>query len=267
MYDETYFCAYRDALWNYVKGPAWYANTITEINFDISVAMGVESSIILNLWMYIIHVLNNAVRDCDSGESVFESLDVALSLWVGFDQEEGTSKGHLLYSITESIEEQFVTNAGQKEARANTKLISLFNEARSLLNADGTCSENDAASLRKNVHSIQSTMMIPLIQSLIHYLLEGDVSYTSLYAYSIVPMIYAHNLDAYRILEILFFGGDISDIQKATQALESSYNALGITCADIGSHLSSVSTCSDDFVSIAGFTPPNKARKVSSKSS
>ena len=246
---------------------SFYGDLIASDAFEMSRDLGIESAVVINLWMFIVHTLYSVLDSCELGRNAEEFLDVAFSLWVGSEQAEGNNDGFLLYSIAERAEAQFTGDAidpGQSEAKANTKLINLFNEARQLVHADDYCSSEKFGNLQVIVSSMHSTMTIPLIQQLIYHLHQEEHTFIELYAFSIMPLIAGCNPASYNLLKHLLVDQrfKIDDLDAVMRALENSYNCLGITCDDVGIFMNTENTCNDKITSMAGFVPSADSREV-----
>ena len=275
MLDDPVFNIYLHALENESLVPdplESYADGITSRAFNTSKELGIESAIVLNLWMYIVHLLQNVFKSCEMNNSAdIDLLDQALYMWIGEDQREGSRSGYLMYSIAEYAESELlgdVIDPTQAEVYTNSMLIDLFNDARSLISTDNYCSNDDQSRLHQILSSIQSKMTIPLIQKLIYHMHNDNKSYIKLYAYSIVPLIESCNPGSFSDLKKILLDKDFDlvDLELSLIILESAFNCLGITCDEVGVFHgieNKESTCNDRNIMMVGFSPSTDSREVS----
>ena len=140
----------------------------------------------MNVWMEITHDLYNSIRYCKNETAkASESIDRAVSLWLGEDQTDGSfSTGYLLYHVTQ----QAAQRLGQIEAEAkvNTHLLKLFTDAKNL---SSKCASNleTFKEFRSTIADILVKMTIPLLQNLLYYIDLSDENKIELYALAVIP--------------------------------------------------------------------------------
>ncbi|KAG7374724.1 low iron-inducible periplasmic protein [Nitzschia inconspicua] len=179
MFDEPEFNVFMYAL----QGNRLYADDLVEEaleNLSGNSDTAVEASLVLNLWMEIIHSLHKTLNACKQkrlrNDEGVHSMDVAVAYWIGDGQRAGDStNGHLLYALAESYGEKFGVDEGG-QSRTNTNILRLFNEAKNEVSLPNACSDSKTtyAKLRRIVNRIIPQMAIPLIQGLILNLRSND---------------------------------------------------------------------------------------------
>ena len=129
-----------------------YADTfISNLLYSPSSApVAPDAMVAVTIWMQVIHSLHSAHAACNRPSFVEEEstgdggpsqdddsglyIDEAAAYWIGDDQAAtGSSKGHLLYALTESIGSQFEDIPEGAESEINTKIIDLFNQVSAAL--------------------------------------------------------------------------------------------------------------------------------------
>ena len=239
-----------------------------------------DAAVALNLWMVIVHKLYQAVRDCKSNmeDSNYDaggvlSLDEAVAFWIGESQMTGDPySGHLLYALAEDMGARFNQDeSGQSEV--NKKVLTLFNEAKDQITFSNACTvtSNTSEKLKHIVDSMVSVMVIPLMQSLIHFMFKNDRSRVQLYATAVVPLIAGCNSVTYSQLQNLLIENEFkaSTFDQVMYLLQDSYSCLGITCDDVGLYAGGeLPLCSDPEVlrPIFGYIPTTDVREVSPSS-
>jgi len=252
-----------------------YANTLVVDLFELnSTRTETEGAIIMNVWMAVAHELHSVMRGCRSNnqEEMNGALDRATALWIGADQIRGDNlEGHLLYNLAELAGELFGQDEG--ESKVNTGLMEEINSIQFNI-ASGTCAqEGGYVEMRDKVRKVTSYMTIPLVQTLIHHIVqiqnEGASDMVELYALTLLPRVAACDPDKYkRMLQWMVFNSLTIDNQlDAIETLQSVYSCLDITCADVGSYLNGkIPQCSDTpspAVAIAGYQPTTDVRRKS----
>jgi len=79
----------------------------------------------LNIRMFIIHKLYDTIYECRDGKDILDSLDEAISFYIGAGQDQGDmNAGYLLYSLAESMGYHFGQMNGQ--SIVNIQMLSFF---------------------------------------------------------------------------------------------------------------------------------------------
>lgn len=260
-------------------------NTVTSyFKEEFKSTFASEAAVVLNIWIYITHLLHDAATDCRSAESLAvtntarnmnlfnnargeRAIDEAASLWIGSEQEAGSSsKGWLMYQLTERMAEKFGTKKNS-QARVNTEILKLFRSAKSIFSLYGSCGQgsNTYRQVRVIADKIVVQMTIPLIQSLIYYMSIDDKERIKIYAKAALPRIVGCNMAMYQYLEDILINGAYESkmFSSILRSLQGSYTCLGITCDDIGSFDRETSSCvdADARAPLASYVPTTDVRE------
>eukprot|EP00565_Helicotheca_tamesis_P000614 CAMPEP_0185728082 /NCGR_PEP_ID=MMETSP1171-20130828/3562_1 /TAXON_ID=374046 /ORGANISM="Helicotheca tamensis, Strain CCMP826" /LENGTH=779 /DNA_ID=CAMNT_0028396751 /DNA_START=147 /DNA_END=2486 /DNA_ORIENTATION=- len=240
--------------------------------------LAAEAARALNVWMYAAHELWEGLYQCTmaSTEGVnmealgltdnakgAHSIDEFMAYWIGEGQKPGDSRGYALYALTQQAGELFGTLNPTGEAAANTNIKQIYeNEARASLSTKDACDpgSDTVESLWYVNHSMLSQMYVPLLQMLIHNMLQGDVARVKLYAISVIPQVAQCRPSTYRRLKDALIDKDYDTGKKndVLNDLQSVYGCLGISCKDIGAYQTDVlGACSDppDSFPMAEYSP------------
>mmetsp|Transcript_15084 Transcript_15084/g.22013 ORF Transcript_15084/g.22013 Transcript_15084/m.22013 type:complete len:790 (-) Transcript_15084:522-2891(-) len=247
--------------------------------------LAAEAARALNLWMYCAHELwqsldqcttasradiNNDVLGLTDNAKGAHSIDEFIAYWIGEGQTAGSStQGYALYALTQQAGQLFNTLNPTGEAKANTNIKLLYeNKARTALAASDTCTEeSDTVEQLWHINnSLLSQMYVPLLQMLIHNMVQGDVKRVRMYALAVVPQFAQCRPSVYRrlksaLLEKDYDGSKRNDILTDLQSL---YSCLGISCKDIGAYQTDVlGACGDPPVSfpMAEYIPSSPVRE------
>ena len=255
-----------------------YANTLVVDLFELnSTRTETEGAIVLNVWMAVAHELHSVLRGCRSNDQdeMNGALDRATALWIGADQVRGDNlEGHLLYNLAELAGELFGQDDGESEV--NTGIMTQINAIQFNI-ASGSCAqEGGYVEMRDMVHKVTSLMTVPLVQTLMHHIVqienEGASDMVELYALALLPRVAACEPSKYKtMLNWMVFNSLTVDNQlDAIEALQSVFSCFGVTCADVGSYLNGkLSQCSDSVDSqvgppaLASYQPTADVRKKS----
>ena len=280
MTDEPLFNFFKFSLQNdddtfLSHGVRFYANSIVDSTFTNlnaqTATIPVEAMLALNLWMQVAHILFETLEDCKNqrihNNEGIHSLDIAVAYWIGEGQVVGSADdGNLLYALSEQAGEAFQMGKGAAHSRTNTNILNLFNEANNEMSLPGACTGTSSTSytrLSNYVHKIVSLMTVPLIQKLIHSLRENDRERVKIYSYAVVPLTAGCNPEAFAYLnkQLLQMKYKNSDVDDVINRLRSVYPCLGLSCDDIGIHVTEAASpdlqCQDPPVltSLAGYVP------------
>jgi len=251
-----------------------YADTFIEKAFgemEEKDTLPAEAVVVLNIWMYTVHKLYNAVQQCkdseDSTNSII-SIDEAAAFYIGSLQKTGNpDSGYMLYNFAEDTGEHFGQD-GTGQVWANTKILKLLNKAKSELSYSKACSnKSDTASELLYIYDeILPQMTIPLMQNLVRYMYVDDKKRVALYALAVVPMIAGCDTGTFSYLKEALIENEYNrnSFEYILRALQNSYSCLKITCGDIGPYIQSlVPECSDQEIlePIAGYTPITDVRE------
>ena len=235
-----------------------YADTIVQDLFALSIPQ-IESSatLAMNVWMASVSGVFEAMMHCQDHDanSATASLDKAVALWVGANQEVGSNeKGHMLYNMAENAGELFDQDIG--ETIVNKRVMEGFVELQSAFQS-GNCDDKSSfdvryAALRSTVYGLTGDMTTPLVQKLIHHTMnidnEGGSNMVELFALAVLPRVATCDPRTYEYLLKLDVLNDLEpgDELKAIAAIQTVYSCLGLTCEDVGTYMGGeVPACSD----------------------
>jgi len=236
-----------------------------------------EAAVALNLWMYVVHEMWDAVQDClnaveadqtesylaltnNQGKGVY-AIDEAIAYYIGSDQQGGSGNGFSLYTLVQDAGDLFGKNS--PEAEVNAAIKEFYFEARTAMSFNDACTtrSNTVENLYSITIKMVQKMYIPLVQMLIHSLRAEDGVRTQMYAYAIIPQISQCKSDTFQSLKALLLDREEyfkADFEKIIGLLQESYPCLGITCADIGAYRTDeVAQCADPpgKLPLAGYSP------------
>ncbi len=254
-----------EAAGNFDNAPIeMYGDTLVNDLFELNINdIETEASLVTNVWMAAVHQLFQMLRECKASEQAngLAALDKAAALWIGEGQEEGSNEiGNLLYNLAENAGERFDQDNG--ETFVNTQIMELLVTMQTNLNAGVCSSEEGYRELRATVKQTIGLMTVPLVQNLIHHIMnlqnEGGSNFVELYALATMPRVAACDPAAYdeelhlEVLREL----QSSQAEAAIQAVQKVYSCLGITCSQVGSYLGgTVPECQNEtMVMVAGYT-------------
>ena len=241
-----------------------YANTIVNDLFVLNIQnIETEAALIMNVWMVIVYELFQVLDACsaqatDKGNI---ALDRAIALWIGADQPDGSNEhGYMLYNLAEIAGEFFGQDNG--ESQVNSEVVDILNTLQANL-AGSTCSNSGGVLvLREQVKRLVAVMTIPLVQLLVHHIMnvgnDGGSNFVELYALSVIPRVAACDPHAYQneLHDMVLRELTVNDQQPAIAAIQKAYSCFQITCKDVGSYKGGeVPQCQDPTsVTLAGYT-------------
>merc|ERR1719274_406020 len=219
-----------------------------------------KGSAYMNVWMYVIREMEDAIADCKSGcmkcnDDPVHAWDEAVAFYSGsLEKRDGSGSGKLLYALADKRCANFGTCTGGAtgNSKVNTAIIEQFTLGKNRL-LQGKCAE--IGPLKKRITEL---MTIPLVQGSLRYaykvgtLGEGDKARAEGAAFSaaILPRVTACNTDAAKLIS------DNMNIDTTTsmksgfaavkKAFESTYKCMGIKCEDVGGLLEAGTKYFDD---------------------
>jgi len=258
----------------------------------------------LNVFMYTIWEMQDAINDCIAGDlttntGAVHAWDEAVAFYTG--SAEGTERGgvngldsgtaHMMFTLAEKRCKNFGTCTADYDenpiagySEINNAIFMQFERMKAYLkpNSQSTTFNCDNAYIGKD--AIVRKMIVPMLQGVFRYLYETDsrvepggatdkeVGELWAFVTGIIPMIHEADPNVAADLYTYTWGQDRSNDNFASlkTKLESTYDALGITCEDVGALCDkSITTsctpyaagemsydtraCSDEFASIAGY--------------
>jgi len=207
-----------------------------------------KTSAYMNVWMYAIHEMEDAIADCQAGcincnDDPVHAWDEGWAFYAGsLEGTDGKSSGKLIHALAEKRCTNYATcTAGDGGADVNEGLLALFTKGKVALQ-QGKCSEVPALKKR-----IVEMMSVPLVQGSLRYaykvgeLQGGSKEFAEGAAFSaaILPRIDACDKAAAKTIadnmNMENFATKMKDGFEAVKAaFEKTYTCLGMSCADIG---------------------------------
>jgi hypothetical protein len=207
----------------------------------------------MNVWMYVIHEMEDAIGDCKAGcmncnDDPVHAWDEAVAFYTGtLEGVDGSGSGKLLYNLADYRCANFMTCVGaggtlttSGTSVVNTEIFKLFKQGLTKL-TNGECS---AVTPIKN--SIVSLMTVPLIQGSLRYaykvaLLNGgskEQAEGAVFSAAVLPLVHACSPTAastiFKNMKINAPTPMVDKFPAVKTAFESTYGCLGITCAHVG---------------------------------
>jgi hypothetical protein len=210
-----------------------------------------KGSSFMNIWMYVIRELEDALDDCQEGCTIENCNDDPVHAWdegVAFytgslEGSDGSEDGVLIYALADKRCENFKTCGDLADLETGTSHINIeifrqFRVGARKINA-GECS-----SARENKEAIEHLMAVPLIQGTLRYAYITDTEPYSekaeaegaTFAAAVLPLVHACNEEAAQtIYDNMKVGQNGSaNFGQVKQAFESTYGCLNVRCEDVG---------------------------------
>ena len=225
----------------------------------------------MNVWMYVIREFEDAIDDCetcvnglncnefsDSDSDLYNAVhawDEGVAFYAGSLEGPnvgGSSAGEMVYRLAEKRCANFGTcESGETGlSNVNKKLLADFTAGEALL-MKGLCH-----AVRPIVDTIIKQMTVPLVQGSLRYAYKVGESISgeakvgtdrsqknaaegAVFTAAVLPLVHECNVAAAKtISDEMKFGlydqGVFPDFAAVKAAFESTYDCLGITCADVG---------------------------------
>jgi hypothetical protein len=234
LYDDEDFENLADTSENFA-----YADTIVRLALDPnkgnSRTLAADGSVVLNIFMAIAHRLYDSVRQCKQGGDPVSYIDSAVALWIGREQAEGAfDSGWMMYAQAQKAAQLYGLVEG--EAKVNSRLMDLFNEAQTEAHSCRNNTEN-FKELRLVVETLVRTLSTPLLQRVLFHIAESNRNNVELYALSFIPQAVSCDQRAYAYLrDTLFLDFDPADAisDDLVSNLAKVLQCLRYTCSDLG---------------------------------
>lgn len=252
---------------------ALYADNFVKTMIETGNALAADAVVALHTWMYATHLLFHGINTCRlltaaDNPDLFTldggGMDEFIALWIGSGQQVGSADGDSLYAMTQRAGDLFGTTAiTAGEAPVNTEIKLLYNEGAAALAFPNACSRNNGdesvPALWAVAQRIITQMYIPIMQLLLQALQSGDADATRIYALAVVPQIAQCRPSAYKRLKETLLDGtvNINRVSDIIADLQSVYDCLGFTCADVGGIADKIPQCSGIPINqpLAEYTP------------
>ena len=205
-----------------------------------------KGSSYVNVWMYVIHELEEAIEDCEKSITPSTHWDEALAFYTGSTVFFNSSAiGYFTYSLAEKKCPLFgtcgVTGADKKlyKSTVNKKVFELFAEGSDYQRV-GRC-EN----LKANKEALVRQFTVPLMQGMMQYLYQAPTDNSEKskaelwsFAFALLPLIDLYDKNVAKLLRDNSYIRNVNPVPdgyvKVKAAVESVYPAIGITCTDVG---------------------------------
>jgi len=225
-----------------------------------------KGSAYMNVWMYVIHEIEDAISDCaasctnpgaqDCNADPVHAIDEAAAFYAGSLEGSGATgmpnAGKLIFRLAEKRCANFGTCNPGAQAKANQKIMAKLQEAQTELK-NARCSNVPA--LRE---SITSLMSIPLVQGSLRYAWkvaeepgagEKEKAEGAVFSAAILPRVSACDTAKAKIIsdnmKIDATNHMSAGFTAVKEAFEATYCCLGINCDDIGGLLKSSTVLGD----------------------
>jgi hypothetical protein len=216
-----------------------------------------KGTVYLNIWMYAIHELESAIKNCKAGgdaaanNKAIHVWDEGVAFYTGTlaGEKASTTKGKLMYGLAQSRCSNFKTCGAKGDstdgvAKANIDAFALFAAGKADLEK-GVCT-----GLRQTVDSIIADGFIPIIQGVLKYTWEvdstngpkkGDAKYIAEAATFAAGLLGRLNACSPAAAKVVYdnsgYGAATTDFAAVKAALEANYQCMGVTCAEIGGYM------------------------------
>jgi hypothetical protein len=201
----------------------------------------------LNVWMYVIHEMEEAIDDCKKSVAVSTHWDEAVAFYTGSTtlNNPTVNYGVFQYGLAEKKCPLFNTcgassdNTKLYKSTVNEKVMSLFATGNSYRTA-GRCSN-----LEMVKEALVKQFTVPIIQGIMQYLYQSttdgkEKSKSELWSFAsaVLPLVNSYSpsvaktlLDNSLITNVVTVPSGVAAVKAS---LESVYSAIGITCSDVG---------------------------------
>jgi len=203
----------------------------------------------MNVWMYVIHEMEDAIADCKSdcqncNDDPVHAWDEAVAFYTGsLEGVDGSGSGKLLYNLADHRCANYKTCVGGMvtgTSQVNTEIFKLFKQGLDKL-TNSKCTEVGPI---KN--QIVSLMTVPLIQGALRYAYKVDKlsgkskekAEGAVFSAAVLPMVeHCSKTAAATIKKNMAIDATthmVDGFAKVRAAFETVYPCLGITCAHVG---------------------------------
>mmetsp|Transcript_3258 Transcript_3258/g.6012 ORF Transcript_3258/g.6012 Transcript_3258/m.6012 type:complete len:510 (-) Transcript_3258:112-1641(-) len=203
-----------------------------------------KGTVYLNIYQYVLHEFEDALADCSSScTPMVDCNEEGVHAWdEGVAFYTGSQENYLLYALADKRCKNYGTCGADGDelegtAHINYLLMNEFAAGRDEL-LRGNCE-----SPRKNLKRITELMAVPLIQGLLRYAYkvgeagggEKEKAEGSVFMAGVIPRIHECDPDAAMVISNnMEIGASSTDLNEVKDAVESTYDCLGITCSNVG---------------------------------
>eukprot|EP00581_Thalassiosira_minuscula_P007471 CAMPEP_0183710558 /NCGR_PEP_ID=MMETSP0737-20130205/6262_1 /TAXON_ID=385413 /ORGANISM="Thalassiosira miniscula, Strain CCMP1093" /LENGTH=547 /DNA_ID=CAMNT_0025938857 /DNA_START=120 /DNA_END=1763 /DNA_ORIENTATION=+ len=221
----------------------------SKYGFDGKVEVIKKGTAYMNVFMYVIRELEDALDDCQRGcincnDDPVHAWDEGVCFYTGsIEGVDGlTDDGKLLHQLADKRCNNFKTCGAEGSdldgtAKLNYDLMSLFSVGNFQLQT-GNC-----PAARETTKHIINKMYVPLVQGTLRYAYkvdklngpEKEQAEGAVFAAAVLPRVHAASPSAAEtIYENMKVGASSTDFKAVKRAFESVYSKMGITCSDVG---------------------------------
>ncbi|CAM9121769.1 unnamed protein product [Scytosiphon promiscuus] len=232
-----------------------------EASFETRAEACIKGAQYQNVWMYVIHELEDAIGDCDiddlsANDGGPHAWDEGWAFYAGsLEGTDGSGDGYMLHALAEKRCANFGTCTGDVDgspitgsAQVNADLLELFAEGSTEL-INGNCD-----TVREIKDKIVNLITVPLVQGVLRYFYladpqggavdddeeaEKDEAELWAFAAAVLPRISDCDTDlAITIRANTELGSPSAPMAEGyvelKQRLESAYSCMGISCSQVG---------------------------------
>jgi len=205
-----------------------------------------KGSAYLNVWMYVIREMEDAIMDCkahciDCNDDPVHAWDEAVAFYAGsMEGQGGEASGKLLHELADKRCNNFGTCDANGAAAVNKEVMKQFASGQTKI-LKGKCVE--VIPIKKRIVELMS---VPLVQGALRYAYKvaeeqggpKEKAEGAAFAAAILPRIAACDADAADLINQnmrIDAGTSMKDgFASVRKAFHRTYRCLGITCGDIG---------------------------------
>lgn len=137
-----------------------------------------------------------------------------------------------MYALTEFLAQKYESLSKDAQSDTNTRILDLFNQAKSHLTLTNSCSSSptDHLKLRAIIDELIPLMAVPLLRGLFYYLSIRDAVKIKVYALSVLPLFSTCSKSSYMELKgQLIDNDDVGEVNKELifSKIQSMYDCLG----------------------------------------
>lgn len=208
----------------------------------------------MNVWMYVIREMEDALDDCDKrcdindcNDDPVKAWDEAVAFYTGsLELDDGSGSGVLLHGLADKRCGNFNTCGDMADSieglsHVNIEIFRQFEDGLVKINAGG----EGCGTARVNKERIEQLMTVPLVQGTIRYAYirsteldagEKAEAEGAVFAAAVLPVVHACNKDDAAIIYDNSRVGSpgIPNFKAVKEAFERNYECMNIRCADVG---------------------------------
>merc|ERR1719171_1974085 len=205
-----------------------------------------KGSAYMNVWMYVIREMEDAIADCKSGclkcnDDPVHAWDEGVAFYSGsLEGVDGSGSGKMLHALADKRCKNYMTCTESGGSKVNEEIIAQFKLGQARL-LEGKCVE-----VVPHKKRIVELMSVPLVQGALRYAykvakLSGGAKEKgegAAFAAAILPRVAHCNADAAKLIsdnmKIDAAAPMTAGYAAIKTAFESTFTCMGIKCADVG---------------------------------